>query len=187
MIYVVKNCFHWIGYHIVNRLLEEGCQVNGMDDLSTEKKENLMMFVGRNEQFRHVSINSKNSGHDVTITVDDHMIKLHKEHPVTIKLPLLFGEWMPMREDGVFNGQAYVPFDASEFAARAVHIDDFLTSFVQWIHASSLPSSIIAKSVHDRSEEDNRYDQYLYIRQRQPLEAAIRSVKEHYRKYKEFY
>ncbi len=159
--YAVENCFHWIGFHIVNRLLEEGCRVDGIDDLSTEKKENLAMFVGRNELFRHLPVIQESSGYNAIITVDDQMVKMHREEPVTIQLPLLFGEWMPMNQDGVYNGDEFVPFAAKEFTSRAVYIDDFLTGFLQWLQASSLPSELNVKSVHDKSAEDARHEHFL--------------------------
>ncbi|GAA0433103.1 hypothetical protein GCM10008983_07180 [Lentibacillus halophilus] len=187
MNYMVQNCFHWIGYHILNALLEKGYRVDGADDLTTGKKENLAMFVGRNDLFRHVPLNNDDTEYDVSITVKGNTLILCKQKTVTIHLPLLFGKWMPMNQQGIYYGDAFYSFDAEEVVTQAVHIEDLLESLMQWIHASCLPSSLIIKSRNDHSDQDDRHGTILYIRQRWSVKQALQSIKNHYETYNAFY
>src|SRR5699024_11747942 len=96
MIFLVENCFHWLGFHIINRLLDNGYQVDGMDDLDTDKKEHLSMFVGRNELFRQITSRERNTDYDISMQADARKLESEKEQAITIKLPLVFGEGVQM-------------------------------------------------------------------------------------------
>src|SRR5699024_415397 len=145
---LVQNCFHWIGFHLVNTLLEGGYQVAGADIISSEKKAHLSMFFGRNDLFSLVS-NGDVRAHDVAIVIGDDVeyqtpdgvpiIQLFRRKPKTsgpavfVKLPLLFGEWMPITEEGVYEDEEWISFHSDRFIHGAVYIGDFMQEFLQWL------------------------------------------------------
>ncbi|TRM11909.1 hypothetical protein FH966_09545 [Lentibacillus cibarius] len=187
MKYAVQNCFHWIGFHIVNYLLEKGYRVDGMDDITTDKKEHLSMFVGRNELFRHVPYSRATDSYDVTMFVDDYCLKLNTHAPVTIQLPLLFGEWMPMNDKGIFVQNEFISFDSKQFLRQAVYIDQFLNSMQQWIHATRMPAELVVRSERDKDAGGERPENLLHIRSNETVEEYIQLVKAHYARFKDFY
>ncbi|SFA82346.1 hypothetical protein SAMN04488072_102127 [Lentibacillus halodurans] len=187
MVVLVENCFHWIGFHIVNHLLENGYNVDGTDKLNTDKKEHLSMFVGRHELFRHISPLEKRNAYDAFLRIDDDELKLEKNHPVIIKLPIIFGEWMPMSQEGMYVQHDFIRFDSEQFLSEAVYVKNVLKSLQQWIHSSDLPSVLEVKSFHDRRTDNVKLENAIYIRNNRPIAESINIVKDHYEMYKKFY
>ncbi|QKY68599.1 hypothetical protein [Lentibacillus sp. CBA3610] len=186
MVFLIENCFHWLGFHIVNHLLENGYHIDGVDDINTGKKEHLSMFVGRNELFRHVS-SQRDKEYDATIGVYDRELIVKTNRPVTIKLPLVFGEWMPMNQEGMYSQHEFIRFDTQQFASEGVYIDSFLKSLLQWLHSSDLPSTLEVKSSHDRQRTKIKLENTVYIRNNRPINQSLNTVKHHYEMYKNIY
>ncbi|HLR62860.1 MAG TPA: hypothetical protein VK097_10505 [Lentibacillus sp.] len=187
MYFLVENCFHWIGFHIVSRLLDNGWQVDGMDDLDTDKKEHLSMFLGRNDLFHHVSSCERSSDYDARVSVGNRELVLQKPESITIKLPLIFGEWMPMNEEGIYTQNDFIRFDSEPFLSRAVHVADVFESLEQWIASSELPAILDVRSFHDRQTDNIKLENAVYIRNNRPINEQIKMVKKHYGRYKKFY
>src|SRR5699024_12016099 len=177
MIFLVENCFHWLGFHIINRLLDNGYQVDGMDDLDTDKKEHLSMFVGRNELFRHITSRERNTDYDISIQVDECKLVLEKEHPITIKLPLIFGEWMPMNQKGLYVQNEFMRFDSKQFLTNAVYVKDVLESLQQLIDSSDLPRVLEVRSCYSRPMNHKKLENSIYIRNNRPIQERISIVK----------
>ncbi|TFJ93598.1 hypothetical protein [Lentibacillus salicampi] len=187
MVVFVENCFHWIGFHIMNDLLDNGFQVDGMDSLDTDKKEHLSMFVGRNQLFRHVSASERNNAYDISLKIEDDALILEKENLVTIHLPLVFGEWMPMNQEGVYDQDDFIPFDSERFLTEAVYVGDVLKSLQQWFATSDLPPILEVRSFHERQTGQRKLENAVYIRNNRPIQEEINRVKKHYNTYQKFY
>lgn len=188
MLFLVENCFHWIGFHVVDFLLENGHKVDGSDNLSTDKKEHLSMFVGRNKSFTHVT--DIDAAYDWTITINEGSemtITMHNGRTTRVKLPLIFGEWMPMKQEGVYRGDKLIPFDSDCFLTEAVFIDDFLKSLIQWVESSHLSPVLEVRSIYKKEQEDKRLENSIYVRNNRPINDTINIVKKHYETYGEFY
>lgn len=205
MSYFITNCFNWIGFHIVNDLLERGFEVAGQDTFSTATAEQLAMMVGRNDLFSLVTDEKTTKKHYQTMIVNGasepplhiHAEKSFKlcrgeeENPesnmVTIKLPLLFGEWMPMNEHGVYDQQTFIPFDSETFYNEAVHIEDFLPSFMQCLQASRLPSRLEIRSQKQESFDVVNGKQMVFPLHVGQIHRQVKSLTNHYRRFKSLY
>lgn len=130
MTILVAPCFHWIGFHLVEELLNEGEEVVGMQKINTEKEENLALFLGRNSSFIHTDEidNFEGVPFSSILTTDKYALtetlttleaknyfyltrgsetgSVKKDWTV-INRPLLFGEWMDREEEGEI-GRAHV-------------------------------------------------------------------------------
>ncbi|MFD1360175.1 hypothetical protein [Lentibacillus salinarum] len=187
MVLLIENCFHWIGFHVTNYLLEKGFEIDGIDDLNTAKKGHLSMFVGRNESFSHTVISQSEQTYDAVIRVFDHELVLEKGGNVTIKWPLIFGEWMPMDQKGIYAHDDFIPFDSDRFMAEAVYVTNVAKSLEQCLHASGLPPVLEIRSAHDQKTEQVKLENSVYIRNNRPIKESVAIVRNHYERYKRFY
>lgn len=48
---LIIDCFHWLGFHLTTKYLDEGFSVTGVDTLMEPRREFLCDFVGRNANF----------------------------------------------------------------------------------------------------------------------------------------
>lgn len=197
----ITNCFHWIGFHITNRLLEDGYNVDGIADMNTEKEEDLSLMLGRNSMFSLYNSENEIKEKEYTdvILIDKSKVRaipsgktyalgISTEEPTVIKLelPLLFGEWMPMDENGVYVNDKYIKFDSSQFQNEAIYIDNFLDCFTQWMRATDLPQSITLTRDKTLQCEKKSLAKQMYIRENRPIEDEITSLINHYKKIKKF-
>ncbi|MFB4169764.1 hypothetical protein [Virgibacillus sp. JSM 102003] len=189
MLFLVENCFQWMGFHLVNCLLENGYKVDGVDDLSSEKKENLSMYVGRNASFQHLTSSKRGTTYDRSINIKDKefvlTIKQNTSH--RIKLPLLFGEWMPMKRDGMYLQSTFISFDSDIFLNEAIYIGDFMRSLIQWEKSSQLPEVLEVKSINNKQNEEIKLENSVYIRNNRTIEENLEMVIKHYEKFEELY
>lgn len=203
MTILVQNCFHWIGYHYVNFLLEKGIVVKGVDKIDSEKKDNLYMSIGRNSSFSLIdspkehkvdtaiiigSCDSTTSiKADKIIQIDVNGLKKKLDDAIIIKAPLLFGEWMEMTEEGLMTGKKLTRFDSEEFQAESVYIGDFVKATYQVLKAPPNSTTITVFSKKIFLNESVKLENSIYIRDNIPIEEKMRSVLAHYRRYKNFY
>ncbi|GAB4073950.1 hypothetical protein GCM10028778_14530 [Barrientosiimonas marina] len=187
---LVENCFHWIGFHITRHLLEKGYSIDGVDDLETEKKEHLSLFVGRHNAFRHYQTMSELSEqhYNVIIRIQDHRLRLGGGRSVTVKLPFIFGEWMPIVNNSESDSrQENMPFDLDAYLRGAVYIDDLVQCLGQWIEASQLPAVMEVRSADGPHLEGGQLENYVYVRNNRPVLENAEKVKRHYQRYQSFY
>lgn len=188
----VQNCFHWIGYHIVHQLLLTGYSVYGLHRQITNQAEFLSFFLGRNSLFTFIEDESDKYEIDLTIQVDDNKqeLLLKNEHSSKLrkaKMPLLFGEWMDMNEEGIFINQKYILFRSKQFINNAMYIEDFSKGLIQWIKSTKLPSEFAVYPERNRTRKDKKLDNTIYIRDNIPIEKKVEQMIEHYKKYKNVY
>jgi|SRR5699024_9761179 len=138
---VVINCFHWIGFHFVEKLLEQGVKVIGVHEKQTDQTSFLAMFFARNSSFDFSNVAPKEAERVIVIG-DTHIIpkskhvmqcmhggtsvEQHIKGRLYVNMPLLFGEWMPMDQTGMYFGQRHIPYHSEEFHDDAVYVKDFV-------------------------------------------------------------
>ncbi|WP_296361125.1 MULTISPECIES: hypothetical protein [Virgibacillus] len=190
LVTVVANCNHWIGFHITNQLLEQGLKVEGIVDC--KKDDSLSLFFGRNSNFSFYSGDTNeiyeqficigSIQEDVNISAELCVTLAHPStvHPFTslngviIELPLLFGEWMPMSENGMYFQGEFVPFSSDYFLQHAIYIHDFIDVFLKWLEMYE---------VGEEKQNVNKIklDNYIDIKDNRPKEATVNQVIQHFR------
>ncbi|MBM7571522.1 hypothetical protein [Aquibacillus albus] len=208
--YVVLGAFHWIGYQIITRLLDDSYEVIGIDKMESEKKENLSMYIGRNSLFTHVSsseemnqlqklqqinilfeIDSSQLFNDRYSLNTETVINLDKgrvkasSNTVDVDLPLLYGEWMPRNDNGVYHNGQFVAFDSEQFKNEAVYIQDFITCLIETI--SNYKQDRVAIKAFDPSFDSKDAQKTICIRETKDKDERIKELNDHYKMYKNFY
>ncbi|OZU90637.1 hypothetical protein CIL03_05730 [Virgibacillus indicus] len=199
MSFLVAGCNHWIGFHIVNELLEEGYTVAGI--LNEDGNENLPLYFGRNSSFSMVKADSMNN-YDTAIIIDeiqsteniqaDRIVKIggtivNNEKVTLIKIPLLYGEWMKMNEKGMFRDKAFIPFDSDDFEEKAIYIKDFTNGLIQWLKFGKLPPHLHVISAKNNEKEGVKLENSIYLRDNRPNKEKLMPVLDHFKKFKELY
>ena len=201
---LVINCFHWIGFHITNQLLEIGCQVEGINNNSSEKSANLSLYIGRNSLFKLISLKELNKYdtvinigeskdlHEIdtkrTILISDTERTRNEIKNVTfIRTPLLFGEWMPMNREGVYYLNEHIPFDSELFLTQSIYIKDFTESLVQILKMNKLPSTLVTQSVKNSKSVEQKLDKSLFIRDNVPIGRNVEKLLEHFQRFRTEY
>ncbi|MBP2258251.1 hypothetical protein [Virgibacillus alimentarius] len=204
MSYTVMNCFHWIGFHIVNYLLETGHHVEGVDDLSSNKKEHLAMFLGRNSSFTRTSKDKPIQNESVIFLGENNFYqdieakqilnitkrgasKTPPANIITIHPPLLFGEWMPMDEKGIYDKEQRILFESSYFLTEAVYIKDFISSMFRIHHLVNIPSVLDMYSQNSIENKTEKLENKIFIREIKSTRKSVDHVLNHYRQFKNFY
>src|SRR5699024_3191997 len=180
-----------------NHLLEHSYPVATDESPLTDEEEHLAMMIGRNDLFSaftddqpsnhhtHVILSEENSAHvqnmdDVKTFKLSRKPEQEKKGVIVVQLPLLFGEWMPMNEDGVYIDKQFIPFTSEIFQKEAVYIEDFITSFMLCLTASNLPEKLAIKSRRETVAERENDRQVIYLRKRKPIDDQIKTVVAHY-------
>lgn len=192
---LVADCSHWVGFHITNALLENGYQVVGVK--GKNKNEHLEMFFARNSNFTFTEANTKTNYDAAVIAGRDRMPEVveaerafvingsQRKNPdvVPICIPYLFGEWMPMQEEGFYQGEEFISFASQEFREGAVDIKDAAKGLLQLLNTNKLPVEIILNP----SRKDEKLENLLFLRNNRRIERSLKSLQSHYQQYKELY
>lgn len=191
----VENCFHWIGFHLINRLLEEGIPVIGIDQVDTPKKEYLSMYVARNDSFSLHDKEPDEKNFDLAFEVCDlyedgdrkHVITLlkssvsRKDTEHIIYPPKLIGEWMPSKEIISFKNE-------KTKLQTAACIENFISAIYQWIEIDTLiPSKFNVVSSKDRNISSVKLESYVYLRDNRSIQKYFDTVLDHYHRLQAFY
>lgn len=202
---LVLNCFHWIGYHVVDHLLASGEQVDGIDNIDSSKKEHLSMFFARNSLFKQIQADKRSEYNTIFIigSIPDTTIKLPAKRIIhitskvgqttdksttTIYYPLLFGEWMPMNENGFTAHGEQILFDSEDFLREAIYVKDFVKNILLWNNKSSdLPAEIHVRSAHSKKRNEIKLENYVYIQDNGNVQDKVKLVRNHFEKYSYFY
>lgn len=202
---LVVNCFHWVGFHIVNGFLEKGEDVDGIDLSPSDETEHLASFFGRNSLFQQVEANTRKE-YDTTIMIGDvgcfdtsnskQVIRINDNNGLeegncsfvtNIRVELLFGEWMPMNRQGVYKNSKHISFDSEQFLTQAVYIQDFVEALFNWVTIRNLPRSLMIKSKNHKLDINEKLENTIYLKDNTPIEEKIQTVITHYDRFKKFY
>jgi len=199
---LVTNCFHWMNYHLVNELIENGYTVAGMGGQMTKEKEHLSMLIGRNslfslitdqelEQYQTVigvgeTDDTIDTRRFIMINHEGQQADLQKNRTF-IQTPILFGEWMPMDQKGAYINDTYITFESPEFLATAIYIKDFIHYLLTCIKEKHLPEKITIQSSRNVESGEVLLDKSVYIQDNIPIEKTVNKVRNHYEQFKAYY
>ena len=198
MTYLVNNCNHWISYHIIDELLNIGFEVEGLKN--GEKNDHLLMYFGRNSNFS-LAEDYKNKYYHTVITLNHllfgvkskyaHVVNPkgrsnEKEDVFHIQAPLLFGEWMPMNEEGMYINEKFIPFDSEHFLTKSIYIKDFTKAFIQWMQSESKARNLEIISNNNKNERV-KLESSIYLRNNRPVKEQLAQVIKHYTLFREIY
>ncbi|WP_226037664.1 hypothetical protein [Aquibacillus saliphilus] len=211
--YLVSSCFNWIGFHLTQRLLNDSKEVIGLDQIATEREENLSLFIGRNSLLTHVTdkyslINEFKSERFKTVfdVADDEefvtkgelnadqWIRLSSdptvanfEDTLTICLPLLYGKWMPRDKNGFYYLKNYIEFNSARFEKDAVHIDDFIDALWKVPASRGKTEVIKCQPIEWNKTKENNQTNILYIEEQEKKENRLKTLNKHYQQFCDFY
>jgi hypothetical protein len=198
MTYLVNDCNHWISYHLIEELLNAGNKVEGLKN--GKKNDHLLMYFGRNSHFS-LTEDYKTKRYHAVISLQKPLanVKAGKTHIINplddeskldgaayIQVPLLFGEWMPMTNNGMYVNEKFIPFDSEYFLTKSIYIKDFTKVFVQWMQEENKNQELEIVSKNDESERV-KLENLLYLRDNGPIEKQLNQVIEHYTMYRKIY
>ncbi|GAA5416649.1 hypothetical protein Pryu01_01687 [Paraliobacillus ryukyuensis] len=176
MMYLIKDAFQPIGFHLVDYLLKQGEEVVGVDKLDQPIAEHASLMVGRNANFIHyetIAAFLKDQQSNLAnysfifIGQETDLIEyfedkgdcyainsselLSKKNTVTsIELPLLEGRWLTQQNNRVVWQQQFFPVEASKIEAPVVDLDVFISIVYHILKASLTPGVIKIK--HKKAE-----------------------------------
>src|SRR5690625_5291106 len=200
---LVKDCFHWIGFHIVDQLLIDGYEVKGIQTSSSKKTAHLSMFFDRHSHFSLIEDETACET-DTALLINQHttdginasrfmMIGEHVDiealtaDQIAIQQPLLFGEWMPIYEDGCYYLNDHIPFDSPRFHEQAIYIHDFTKMIVALLKQDNLPNVINMQTVKNDSILGLTLDNTYHIQDNTPIENKLQDVLKHHKQFKHYY
>jgi len=194
---LVYNCFHWLGYHLTDELLKQGYHVDGIQPNMSQQEQFLAMFLGRNDRFTQVDKGERNYSfifsidklkEDASVIPEGRLIMLSsikeaetisRKSVLSLSLPLLFGEWMPMDAEGIFYHEQYISFSSDRFNKEAVDVRLFINKILKTLHRYKY---------QDWQElQDLLLDSLDDIRNNEPIAEKVKSLQKHYEKFQLFY
>lgn len=184
----VEDCFHWIGFHLVTAFLEEDWIVYGKDPLHSPDREHLSMFVGRHSDFSLLDDKEdKRMFPHIELMENQTGISLTKEEgkKVAIKCSSLIGEWMPMTDTHMLNGdklQSWRGLDLKEI----VEVGAYAEIVKQCLEAARIPEEIHIVSRFSKKAGDEDPGMIVVIDHKEGKEK-LRSLKEHFSRFKPMY
>lgn len=204
---VVVNCFDWVAFHLVEKFINEGYHVLGVDSLQNERREFLYDMVGRNSSFHlYDSIqelkNKKTEGlyafvpnqrevdriyEECKLTGEQYYILSHLDQNIErkkvssnayhIQLPNVIGPWMSKKE-----------FNSIKNHHDLLYIDDFITWVTEMPNMATKPNlmRIRTKSI---TNQDNgaSLENEISVLQKVPIEESINRVENHIQKFPIYY
>ncbi|MCA0969601.1 hypothetical protein LCM20_03215 [Halobacillus litoralis] len=173
MIITVNPSFHWIGYHLTANLLQEGVSVIGIDSLTSERSEQLYMFVGRNSNFQHF-YNQEDKEQHIHIE-DDEISIVYEQNELFIEqsgallahltLPIVYGEWMDLPDHEISNEDELYEWVRER---EAVYIGDYVKKAFPQVVSKHLPPALdmenegqLRRNVHEvwkTIQSENSFD-----------------------------
>lgn len=115
----VDHCFTKVSFHLVNRLLTHGYEVQGRGEVKSQHQEEMYLWIGRNANFDWITKNTDFTT-DRVLSVEEmdkdreyekyYRIQLYdsSSQPVTFFLPFLYGPWLET-ENWTLNDQYQIP------------------------------------------------------------------------------
>lgn len=195
---LVVNCNHWLGFHIINTLLEHDFKIDGI--INPSLPDDLLLFFGRNSDFQMVNENKRE--YETCIIIGNHTnvqeFKARKKllineiqqierrtEVITIHPPILFGEWMPMNENGIYHNNKFILFESEEFKNNALSIHSFTPVLLQLLQNSCRMNEFY---VYPRQErEKNSEKNAIYIREDESKKKYVADLRNHYKRHRKFY
>lgn len=196
---LVLNITDWISYHIADRLLSEGYEVNAV---KSNNNEHLVDFFPRNSNFELVEEPLQTS-YPLVICVGPlpqfakkleckrifliNSDSINLDHAISIQAPYLFGEWMPLSDDDLLQNENQITFSASEYEKEGLYIADFLEVFMEWVEKGPPNSEIYVKSKRNGENTGKKLEKTFLVDENVPIEENLKQVISHYQQFKDLY
>lgn len=197
---LIMNYNDWIGFHLVEAFLNEGYTVHGVK--GKDSNENLEDFLARNSNF-HVQRKLEKKTYSFIICPGDseQLAKRDAEQLILINspnikqddgillinIPLLYGEWMPMDEEGFYVNGHKIEFGSEIFKKEAIYIGDFITLFLQWLRKTTNLEEIRMKLGKNKDNQAVKLEKTFFVDENVPIGDELEKVITHYKKYQQFY
>lgn len=196
---LVINYTHWVGYHIVEALLSEGYKVYGL--VGASGNENLADFFVRNSSFCSIE-KPREKQYELIISIgsEDQQIKSHAnriffinretaydDKNYLIQAPYLFGEWMPMDEQGFYYQEERIDFSSELFQSEGIYIDDFLNLLINWLKNPPNVRDIRLERKKNMGNQAVKLDKSFFVHENVPIGEKIHAVVTHYNKFRSLY
>lgn len=197
---LVLNVTNWIGYHLADCLLKEGYQVKGVK--GEEENDHLMDFFSRNSEFEWVDLPSRGSFPLVFCPGDPpdsadieaeqfYLINSKGEqlgtHGTTVQVPYLFGEWMPLTEEGFYYNEKKIEFSSEEFKNNGLYIGDFLQLILTWVVETPPSDRILLFPARNTEKQVKKLEKTFPVEENVPIEESVQQVISHYKQFKILY
>jgi len=197
---LVINYTDWIGYHIVEALLNEGYSVKALagkngnvnvEDFFArnsafslyEKQQDipqpLVICIGESEEWDGIKMER--------LILINSMSEVETEKKLSIDTPFLFGEWMPMDEKGFYRQGERIYFSSELFKKEGIYIADFIKLFLQWVKEATKLNDVTLKSARNLENRDIKLDNFFLVHENIPIEENIRRVITHFQMHHSLY
>ena len=194
---LIDNCFHWIHFYIVQKYLEEGHIVYGVDSIMDSKEEFLYEMIGRNSNF--ILLDSlkevkKEGLKEDTIFITNEVSKkvnipcshfflleerdaseerdVQQDNHFYIYLPAVIGPWMERKK---FQKR-------KNSKAEPLFIEDVVNWFYHFVTSLNKRNIIIMKAKGEAIHKD-----HISLLRQFSHEKAIQIVEEHLLRFHYFY
>lgn len=197
---LIMNYTDWIGFHFAEAFLDEGYMVYGIK--GKDGSENLEDFLARNSNF-HVERNLEKRTDQLVICPGDseglvrqdaeQLILInspnigHGNGILSIKSPFLYGEWMPMDEEGIYVNGEKIAFSSEIFKNEAIYIGDFITLFLQWLRKTTNLEDIRMKLGKNTDNQAIKLEKNFFVDENVTIGDKVEKVIRHYKKYQSLY
>ncbi|MHA6251684.1 hypothetical protein [Oceanobacillus sp. CAU 1775] len=197
---LVINYTDWIGYHIVDDLLERGYKVYGVED--QKGNPNLKDFFTRNSNFKHFDLEKTitcdyvicigNINSMPNVTANHYFLINGKNHAeleniILIRNTYLFGEFMPMDEIGWYVDDKRIDFASDLLKKEGVYIGSFTAKLIDLLEQSSRIVNLVSKNEENQQNEVLLLDKSFFVDENVPIGKEIDKVRKHYEKFKALY
>lgn len=198
----INRCFHWVSFHFIDQLLLQNYEVTGLREENNSLSDHLAMFFGRNSYFTEINKINKRKSYDIAFIFENEELinqikakkiffitkqnKVVNKDVITIRLPLLFGEWMNMDEKGMYEAGNHIPFTSDKFKEEAIYIRPFIKLLQGWIEKTSLPKEVKLVTKHSEARKDEFSPNNICILI-DNMHADVSKVISHYNSQKSFY
>lgn len=197
---LIMNYNDWIGFHLVEAFLNEGYTVHGVK--GKDSNENLEDFLARNSNF-HVQRKLEKKSYPLVICpgANEELVKQDAEQLILINsthikqdnevllinIPLLYGEWMPMDEEGFYVDGKKIEFTSEIFKNEAIYVGDFIKLFLQWIRKTTDLEEIRMKLGKNKDNQAIKLEKTFFVDENVPIGDELEKVIRHYKRYQHFY
>lgn len=192
---LVLNVTNWIGYHITEELLNAGHEVIGTR--GEDGSEYFIDFFARNSNF-HLIERPERGPYALVICIEDATIADDMEYDrlflinhdeerknaIFIEAPYLFGEWMPMTEEGLERKGEIVAFSSDTLFDEGIYIGDFLEFFITFMEKEPEVENI---RLWPARNQGKKLEKSFLVDENIPIQEKLQQVISHYKRFKDLY
>lgn len=201
-ILVINDC-DWIGFHIINDLLNDGYRVDAINIDSSQKSDHLAMFFNRNSSFNMITLDEVEAVYSIVIInsyesesrpfqftqLPSEIKNILDQDSLTTEVidqSFFFGEWMPMNEEGMYYQGQFISFTSELFLEKALYVKKLTNMMIHLIHENQRKSNLLIVLSPKNQLSEQLLEKNQSIRDNIPKED-LNIVLSHYHRYKKYY